>query len=57
MVVDLGSVMVHLMSPEARLEYGLEERWQASSVEDADSIGRLVKLKPRSQIQDPSRND
>lgn len=52
-VIDLGGVMVHLMSPEARKEYGLEEAWKRDRTEISDSEVLAAQMKPKSFSQDP----
>lgn len=57
-VIDLGNIFVHIMSPEARIEYNLEAAWNAAgsgSEVDSDMLART--LKPKSFSQDPTNLD
>lgn len=54
-VVDLGSIMVHVMSPAARREYALERNWAMADAEAADPGALAGALQPRSVSQDPMK--
>lgn len=54
-VIDLGLVMVHLMSPGAREQYALEEGWRRSHAETTDPAALAAQMKPRWLSQDPSK--
>ena len=54
-VVDLGSIMVHVMSPAARREYALERNWAVADAEATDPGELAGALQPRSVSQDPMK--